>query len=134
MDYFQCMALQSLKLRLCCGQFRFSHHLWRPPLYGNEVALGRSMGQFSGHVVCVARLIEANVPDRVIRVPEVDKPKLEVTAPVAWSPSLPQAEAIRRRSKRTLGDKGPDVVKKHGGQFLVRTDKITPLRAAEPAI
>ena len=26
------------------------------------------------------------------------------------------------------------MVKKHGGQFLVRTDKITPLRAAEPAI
>jgi hypothetical protein len=36
--------------------------------------------------------------------------------------------------KANMGDKGPDVVKKHGGQFLVRTDKITPLRAAEPAI
>src|ERR1700730_15743952 len=83
MDCFECMALQSLQLRLCCGQFRFSQHLWRSqdarrfPMdglpYGNEVPLGGSMGQRSGHVVRVARLIEANVPDRVIRVPEVDK-------------------------------------------------------------
>jgi uncharacterized protein (DUF1330 family) len=36
--------------------------------------------------------------------------------------------------KANVGDKAPDVVKKHGGQFIVRTDKITPLRAAEPAI
>ena len=83
MDCFECMALQSLQLRFCCGQFRFSQHLWRPQdagrfpidrsLHGNKVALRGSMGQCSGHVVCVARLIEANVPDGVIRVPEVDK-------------------------------------------------------------
>jgi|SRR5271166_2872877 len=36
--------------------------------------------------------------------------------------------------KTNVIDKASDPVKKHGGTFLVRTDKITPLRAAEPAI
>jgi hypothetical protein len=35
-------------------------------------------------------------------------------------------------SKRTLGTRR--LVKKNGGTFLVRTDKITPLRAAESVI
>jgi len=36
--------------------------------------------------------------------------------------------------KTNVGDKAADIVKKHGGHFLVRTDKVTPLRAAEPPI
>jgi uncharacterized protein (DUF1330 family) len=36
--------------------------------------------------------------------------------------------------KTNVGDKAPDIVKKHGGHFLARTDNVTPLRAAEPAI
>src|SRR5262245_55824645 len=36
--------------------------------------------------------------------------------------------------KTNVSDKAPDIVKKHGGSFLARTDIITPLRAAEPAI
>lgn len=33
-----------------------------------------------------------------------------------------------------MADKAPDAVKKGGGHFLARTDKITVLRAADPAI
>jgi|tagenome__1003787_1003787.scaffolds.fasta_scaffold20877207_2 uncharacterized protein (DUF1330 family) len=36
--------------------------------------------------------------------------------------------------KTNVGDKAPDIVKKHGGTFIARTDNITPLRAAEPPI
>ena len=38
-----------------------------------RVALRSSMGQRSGHIVRVARLIKANVPHHVTRVPEVDE-------------------------------------------------------------
>ena len=42
-------------------------------LQGNEVALRNSMGQRSGQVVRVACLIEANMPHRVSRIPEIDE-------------------------------------------------------------
>jgi hypothetical protein len=42
---------------------------------GNKVALRSSMGQRWGHIVSVARLIKADVPQRVTRVPEVDEYK-----------------------------------------------------------
>jgi hypothetical protein len=42
-------------------------------LYGNEFAPCSSMGQRSGQVIRVARLIEANVPHHVTRVPEIDE-------------------------------------------------------------
>src|SRR6516225_3950978 len=77
------MALQSLQLRFCLDQFRFSQHLWRSEdtrrrptgrlLYGNEFALRGGMGKSSRHVVRVACLIKANMPQRVPRVPEVDE-------------------------------------------------------------
>jgi hypothetical protein len=62
------MALQSLQLRFCLCQFRFSEHLWRPKdarrlpidgaLYGNEFALRGSTGERSGHIVRAAELIK----------------------------------------------------------------------------
>src|SRR6516225_789586 len=75
------MALQSLQLRFCLDQFRFSQHLWRSEdtrrrptgrlLYGNKFALRGSMGKSPRHIVRVARLIKANMTQRVTRVPEV---------------------------------------------------------------
>jgi len=48
---------------------------WRRPpgrsLYGNEFALRGSMGKSPRHIVRVARLIKANMPQRVTRVPEI---------------------------------------------------------------
>jgi hypothetical protein len=99
MDYFEGMALQSFQLRLCCGQFRFGQHLWRPqdarrfpmdgPPYGNEIPLRSGVGQGLGHVVRVARLIKANVPDYVIRVPEIDEHE------PAFSHAQPPASTFR---------------------------------------
>ena len=40
-------------------------------LYGNEFALRGSMGKRPRHIVGVARLIKANMTQRVTRVPEV---------------------------------------------------------------
>src|SRR6516164_1088994 len=75
------MALQSLQLRFCLDQFRFSQHLWRSEdtrrrptgrlLYGNKFALRGSMGKSPRHIVRVARLIKANMTQRVTRVPEI---------------------------------------------------------------
>src|SRR6516225_4298990 len=69
------MALQSFQLRFCLGQFRFNQHLWRSedtrrrptdgPLYRNEFALRGSMGKSPRHIVRVACLIKANMPQRV---------------------------------------------------------------------
>ena len=77
-DDLECMALQSLQLRLCCGSFGFSQHLWRSqdawrlpidgPLYGNQLTLRGSMSQRSGHIVRVACLIKADMPHYVARV------------------------------------------------------------------
>lgn len=36
--------------------------------------------------------------------------------------------------KENVLDKAPDAIKKHGGHFVVRTNDITVLRAAEPAL
>ena len=79
------MLLQSLQLSFCHGSFRFSQHLWRSqdarrlPIDGalcrNKVAFRSSMGQRRGHIVSVARLIKADVSQRVTRVPEVHKYK-----------------------------------------------------------
>ena len=48
---------------------------WRRPpgrsLYGNEFALRGSMGKSPRHIVRVACLIKANMPQRVTRVPEI---------------------------------------------------------------
>src|SRR6516165_1902201 len=75
------MALQSLQLRFCLDEFRLSQNLWRSedtrrrpthgPLYGNEFALRGSMGKGPRHIVRVACLIQANMRQRVTRVPEV---------------------------------------------------------------
>src|SRR5262249_23646937 len=71
----------SLQLRFCLDQFRFSQDLWRSKdtrrrpsdglLYGNEFALHGSMAKRPRHIVRVACLIKANMPQRVTRVPEV---------------------------------------------------------------
>jgi hypothetical protein len=42
---------------------------------GSKAALRSSMGQRWGHIVSVARLIKADAPQRVTRVPEVDEYK-----------------------------------------------------------
>src|SRR6516165_5063268 len=75
------VALQSLQLRFCLDQFGFSQHLWRSkdtrrrpsdgPFYGYEFALRGGMGESPRHIVRVACLIKANMPQRVTRVPEV---------------------------------------------------------------
>src|SRR6516165_12076724 len=80
-DDLKSMALQSLQLSFCLDQFRFSQHLWRSEdtrrrptgrlLYGNKFALRGSMGKSPRHIVRVARLIKANMTQRVTRVPEV---------------------------------------------------------------
>ena len=36
--------------------------------------------------------------------------------------------------KTNVSDKAPEAVKKHGGNFIVRTDNITVLRPGEPPI
>ena len=65
----RCRAFNSAS---AAANFRFSQHLWRAqdarrlPIDGalcrNKVALRSSMGQRWGHVVSVARLIQADVP------------------------------------------------------------------------
>ena len=85
------MALQSFQLRFCLDQFRFSQYLWRSEdtrrrpidrlLYGNEFALRGSMRKRPRHIVRVARLIKANMPQRVTRVPEVYEHEAAVMLP-----------------------------------------------------
>ena len=78
-DDFKCMALQSLRLRYCLEQFQFGQHrsedTGRRPtdrlLYGNEFAFRGSVGKSPRHIVRVACLVKANMPQRVTRVPEV---------------------------------------------------------------
>ncbi len=36
--------------------------------------------------------------------------------------------------KANVGDKAPDIAKKYGGSFVVRTDEMTVLRAADPPL
>jgi len=103
-DDLKSMALQSLQLRFCLDQFRFSQHLWRSedtrrrptdgPLYRNEFALRGSMGKSPRHIVRVACLIKANMPQRVPRVPEVREHETALCHPEVCCPSAPQVLSL----------------------------------------
>src|SRR6516225_3105506 len=101
------MALQSLQLRFCLDQFRLSQNLWRSkdtrrrpthgPLYGNEFAFRGSMGKSPRHIVRVACLIKANMPQRVTRVPE------EWGRALIWPPArMPPTAPTKRYASRYL--------------------------------